>query len=176
MIKFKYRYCKVQMLRYVSGDLSDSARRRVARYIEECEDCYREYRRQRDFAQQLERSLPSFGRPDAQRLEKLWGAVERDLQAPSSRRAWFRDFGLRTSMQFNYGLLITAIAIALLLPLMVGYHASIVAADVPAAPRSPLVFGELSRENADRQFVISTSQASSRRTGPQLQNTPSPGI
>ena len=89
MIKFKYRYCKVQMVRYVSGDLSDAARRRVARYIEECEDCYREFRRQRDFAQQLESSLPNFGRPDAERLDQLWASVARDLQAPSSGRAWF---------------------------------------------------------------------------------------
>ena len=44
-------------------------------------------------------------------------------------------------MQFNYGLLIAVIAIALMLPLMVGYHASIVAADVRGAPQSPLVLG-----------------------------------
>ena len=174
MIRFKYRYCKVQMVRYVSGDLSDAARRRVARYIDECEDCYREYRRQRDFAQQLEQSLPSFGRPDAARLDQLWESVARDLQAPSGRRAWFRDFGLRSSIQFNYGLLIAAIVIALLLPLMVGYHASIVAADVPGAPRSPLVFGAPSTINSNRPFVISTAQPSARNAGPQLQNTPSP--
>ena len=63
MIKFKYRYCKVQMVRYVSGDLSDAARRRVARYIEECEDCYREFRRQRDFAPAAGEQLAEFRPP-----------------------------------------------------------------------------------------------------------------
>ena len=79
-------------------------------------------------------------------------------------------------MQFNYGLLIAVIAIALMLPLMVGYHASIVAADVRGAPHSPLVLGAPSTANANRRFVVSTSQPSARRNGPQLQNTPSPHI
>ena len=176
MIKFKYRYCKVQMVRYVSGDLSEAARRRVARYIDECEDCYREYTRHREFAHQLESNLPTLGRPDARRLDQLWSSVQRDLQAPDEHREWFRDFGSRSNMQFSYGLLVVAITVALLLPLMIGYRASAFAVDLPGAPQFPGIVGTLSTTIADRPFAIPTSQSRARRNTPHLQNTPSPRV
>ena len=63
MIKFKYRYCKVHMAKYLSGDLSDITRRRIARFIDESQDCYDEYLRQREITDQLQRSLPAVWPP-----------------------------------------------------------------------------------------------------------------
>ena len=75
VIKFKLRYCRVQMARYISGDLPAGARRRVARYISECEHCYREFIRHREFTQTLERNLPLIGRTDPATLDRVWARL-----------------------------------------------------------------------------------------------------
>ncbi len=134
MIKFKLRYCKVQMARYLSGDLSAAARRRVARYIDESEDCYQEYMRQRAFALKLERGLPTLGQPDAPKLEALWSSIEKELQAPPARRAWLEDLRSPPRLQFSYGLTMVLISLLLLLPLAIGYQASPLAIELPRRP------------------------------------------
>ena len=136
MVKFKYRFCKVHMARFVSGDLSDPVRHRVARYIDECEDCYREYMRHREFALKLERSLPTLGRPAGAKLDRIWASLQNDLSATQVRATWISEFGSRAGLNFSYGIIIIAItAIALLLPLMVGFHANLLVVDLPLLPR-----------------------------------------
>jgi anti-sigma factor RsiW len=173
MIEFKHRYCKVHMARYVNGDLAEPVRRRVARYIDESEDCFREYMRHREFALKLERCLPTFGRPSSQRLDELWSSLQMDLQNPSPRPAWLRDFGARSSLQFSYGLVIIAISIALMLPLMIGYHSSLLSIDLRHAPQFAAVVLTPARDLPRSPFVA-TSHSKFRALIPLLQNTPSP--
>ena len=173
MVRFKYRYCKVHMARYLSGDLADPARRRVARYIDENEDCYREYMRHREFAQKLERSLPTFGQPDSQRLEMMWSSLQEELQAPQSQTLWFSDFGSRSSLHFSYGLAILAIVIALMLPLALGYHASPLSIDFPRAPHYAVVVRPPAKEFSGAP-MFATLEPGSRGPAALLQSTPAP--
>ena len=164
------------MARFVSGDLTDVARRRVARYIDECEDCHREYMRHREFALKLERNLPTLGRPNAQRLDQLWSSLQTELQTTGTRRTWLGDFGSASSMQFSYGLVMVAVSIALLLPMVTGYHSSLLSVDLPPAPQFASVIKTRSTDLTGSPFIIATSQPGVRGNLPLLQNTPEPGI
>ena len=161
------------MARYLSGDLADPVRRRVARYIDDNEDCYREYMRQREFAQKLERSLPTFGRPNAQRLEQVWSALQADLQASQSRTAWISDFGSRSSMHFSYGLVVIAITVALMLPLALGYNSSLLSIDFPRAPHYAAVVRPPAIDLSSAPGFATVEPGASRPSS-LLQSTPSP--
>ena len=174
MVRFKYRYCKVHMARYLSGDLADPARRRVARYIDENEDCYREYMRHREFAQKLERSLPTLGRPNAQRLDRMWSALQADLQAPQARTSWLGGFGSRSSMNFSYVLALLAVTISLMLPFTFGNSPPLLSIEFPQAPHYVVVRPPAGKLSAVTAFA--TLEPGSRRQAPVLQNTPSPRL
>ncbi|MCY3798695.1 MAG: hypothetical protein OXG84_12860 [Chloroflexi bacterium] len=176
MIGFKYRYCKVHMARYIGGDLSEAARRRVGRYIDECEDCHREYRRHREFALKLERSLPTLGRPNQQRLDQLWSSLERELQRPARNSMWLRDFASPHSLQFSYGLVMLAISIALLLPMLIGFHSSLAPVDLPRLPHSISVDRTPRTRAENRQIIFATAEPNCCGRGPMLQNTPAPDL
>ncbi|MYD11405.1 MAG: hypothetical protein F4X02_15345 [Chloroflexi bacterium] len=173
MVRFKYRYCKVHMARYLSGDLADPVRRRVARFIDENEDCYREYMRHREFAQNLERSLPTFGRPNPQRLDAVWSTLQAELQTPQPQSAWFSDFGSRSNLQFSYALAVLAITIALMLPLAIGYRAAPLALDFPRAPHYAVVVRPVARALSGAPS-FATVEPGSRGTASLLQSTPAP--
>ena len=176
MISFKYRYCKVHMARFVSGDLSEAVRRRVGRYIDECEHCQREYRHHREFALKLERNLPTFGRPNALRLDQLWSSLQTELQAPAKQTIWISDFASPSSMQFSYGLVMLAISIALLLPMVIGFHSSLLPVDLPRAPHSVSIDRTPDTQLAARSYIVATAQANTRGSQPNLQNTPAPDL
>ena len=174
MVRFKYRFCKVHMARFVHGDLADPVRRRVARYIDECEDCYREYMHHREFAFTLERNLPTLGHPNAAKLDQIWSSLQADLKHTQGSPHWFRDFGSRSSMQFSYGLVIIAITVALLLPLMIGSHSSLLSVDLPSLPRYAAIVRTPARHWSYVSPVSATTHANGRPLTPILQNTPSP--
>jgi len=176
MIRFKYRYCKVHMARFVSGDLSEAARRRVGRYIDECEDCHREYMRHREFALKLERNLPTLGAPNPQRLDELWSSLQSELQTPARQTMRLSDFASPQSMQFSYGLVMLAISIALLLPMVIGFHSSLSPVDLPRLPHSISIITTQNAHQAGRPFVIATAEPGGRGRGPMLQNTPAPDL
>ena len=176
MIRFKYRYCKVHMARYISGDQSEPARRRVGRYIDECEDCHREYMRHREFALKLERSLPTLGRPNRQRLEQLWSSLERELQTPARQSMWLSEFASPQSMQFSYGLVMLAISIALLLPMLIGFHSSLLPVDLPRRPHTISLDTTPHTRAEMRPFIFATAEPNWRGRGPLLQNTPAPDL
>jgi len=176
MIRFKYRYCKVQMARYVSGDLSDAARRRVGRYINECEDCHAEYRRHRELALKLERNLPTLGRPDPQRLDQLWTALQLELQRPGAQSPTLSDFASQSTAQFSYGLALLAITIALLLPMIIGFHSSLLPVDLPRLPIAISIAGTPDTPRAARPFSLATAPPNARLRLPNLQNTPAPDL
>ena len=176
MIRFKYRYCKVHLARFVSGDLSEAARRRVGRYIDECEDCQREYMRHREFAQKLEQNLPALGRPSPKRLDELWSSLQTELETPAKQTLRFSDFASAHSMQFSYGLVMLAVSMALLLPMMIGFHASTSPVDLPRLPQSSGVIATQSAHRAGRPFLIATAEPGARGRGLMLHNTPAPGV
>lgn len=170
MIRFKYRYCKVHMAKYLSGDLSDVARRRIARFIDESQDCYEEYLRQRQITDQLQRSLPAFGRPDTQRLDNIWLSLQSEL-APAAPGALPRP-SYPGNTPIGQGLFMVLLAATLLLPLAVGFHTSVASVDLP--PRPNLV--DIKRTPSNRASVLSIDAPSTRSSFsvqvPQLQNTP----
>lgn len=176
MIRFKYRYCKVHMARYISGDLSEAARRRVGRYIDECEHCHREYMRHREFALKLERSLPALGRPNQQRLDQLWSSLERELQGPARKSTWLSDFASPQSAQFSYGLVMLAISIALLLPMLIGFHSSLLPVDLPRLPHSISIDTTPRTRAENRPIVFATAEPNCCGRGLMLQNTPAPDL
>ncbi len=176
MIRFKHRYCKVHMARFVSGDLSEAARRRVGRFIDECEDCRREYLRHREFAQKLERSLPALGAPRPQRLDELWTSLQRELQAPASQSSWLGEFAASNRSQISYGLVILAIAMALLLPLALGFHTSLSQVDLPRLPQLVNIETTPDTLSAEAPLIVATAQPSFRGGAPVLQNTPASSL
>jgi len=176
MIRFKYRYCKVQMARFVSGDLSEAARRRVGSYINECEDCHAEYKRHRDFALKLERNLPTLGRPNAQRLDQVWSSLQMELQTPTARALPLSDFASQSTMQFSYGLAMLAITLALLLPMIIGFRSSFSPVDLPRLPHSVSIDQTPDTELAPRLHILATAQPNARGSQPNLQNTPAPDL
>ena len=176
MFKFKYRYCKVLMARFVGGDLSESARRRIGRYIDECEDCHREYMRHREFALNLERNLPTIGRPNPQRLNELWSSLQSELQTPAGQLIRPSDFASPYSMPFNYGLVMLAISIALLLPMAIGFRSSLSPVVLPRLPHSVKIISTQQAHQAARPFIVATAEPGARGGGPVLHNTPAPDL
>ena len=176
MFRFKVRYCKVQMARFVSGDLSEAARRRVGRYIGECEDCHQEYMRQRAFADRLERSLPALGAPAPGRLDELWTSLQTELRAPANQRLRHSDFASAHSLRFSYGFAMLAISISLLLPMLIGFHASLSPVDLPRLPQSVSTASTPNANQASKPIAIATAQPGARAAGLTLQNTPAPGL
>ncbi|MCY3782117.1 MAG: hypothetical protein OXG78_17515 [Chloroflexi bacterium] len=174
MVRFKYRFCKVLMARFVSGDLADPVRRRVARYIDECEDCYREYMNHREFAYRLEHSLATLGHPASAKLDQIWSSLQMDLRQPQTRPHSFPDFGSRSSLNFSYGLAIIAITVALLLPMIIGVQSSLFMIELPHLPRYAAIVRTPAVHSSQTVFVGATSQPNSRQLVPLLQNTPSP--
>ena len=110
MLRFKYRYCKTRMVAFLNGELSPKVRRRVARYIDECSDCYSEYIRQRELQQELKYRLSVFGAPGPGQLDWIWEAVQDELQ-------WTREAHVRP-WYLRYGLVTLVFVLAMFLPLM----------------------------------------------------------
>ncbi len=175
MIKFKYRYCKVHMAQYLSGDLSDTTRRRIARYIDECEDCYNEYIRQRNLANKLERDLPILGRPSEQKLDNIWSAIQIELALPETDSSML-SYKPRRNMTFGYGLVMLMMVFVLLTPLVIGYHTSVTSVDLPPRPQTETIrIIKTPTTVADNSnLVVAVTQSTVPIRFPLLQNTPAP--
>ncbi len=174
LIRFKYQYCKVHMARFVAGDLSDAARRRIARYIDECPDCYREYMRHRAFDRNLSCQLPTLGRPSRQQLDGMWLALQGELVAPAKPINTLGDFARRSSLHFSYGLAAVAICLAVLLPIALGYHASLATSEMRPAPQLVSRARIPTSGNFNRPAVSAATPPRAYASYPQLQNTPEP--
>lgn len=178
MIKFKYRYCKAHMARYLSGDLSDSARRRIARYIDECEDCYQEYIRQRTLVNKLERNLPVLGRPSTQKLENIWSSIQSEMAlagaTPSSGTATFRSNGSHNT--WSLGLVMLMLVLMLLIPLVVGYQASVASVPLPPLPQVTENIKTPTTVAENHVVLASITQPGVPLNIPLLQNTPAPNV
>jgi len=173
MIKFKYRYCKVHMAQYLSGDLSDATRRRIARFIDECHDCYMEYIRQLELASKLERELRLLGQPNSQKLDNVWAAIQTELSLPTSELSYRQQ---RPISSFGYGLAMLALSIALLIPMISGYHTSITAPDLPSRPQTVEIARAPATAVQSRQLAFASTRAKAPNRLPLLQNTPAAGF
>ena len=122
---FKYRYCKARMVAFINNELPLAARRRVARYIDECPKCYNEYTRQRALQHKLTDTLPTFGQPQGDQLDRIWMAVQGELNTPPRPRPAF---------QMRYGLVTMALVMGLMLPLLMGNSNITQAAVTPPTP------------------------------------------
>ena len=162
------------MARYLSGDLPDVTRRRVARFIDECQYCYDEFLRQRSITDELRRNLPALGRPDDQRLNSIWLSLQTEL-APASGPAIGHNHKMPASPNLGYGLILIALA-TLLLSLTVGLHSSLYAVDLPQRP--PLVRLAMTPEALALTERVAPLHTQSRveRGGPLLKNTPVPNL
>ncbi|MDQ7024468.1 MAG: hypothetical protein Q9P01_13315 [Anaerolineae bacterium] len=88
MLKYlRYRYAKIKMTAYINGELPTHTRRFIGRLINDDERVYNEYIRQRQTQRDLERQLPTLGRPDAERLDSMWANIQTQLNAPHSPTA-----------------------------------------------------------------------------------------
>ena len=173
MIKFKYRYCKVHMAQYLSGDLAEVTRRRVARFIDECPECYQEYIHQRTLSEQLQRNLPALGCPDVNRLDYVWSSLQREL-APAGGPPLGQNFKPGGDSTIGYGLVMFALTVALMIPMAVNFRASFASVDLPPRPQGvEIVKTPAAGSHAHRHSIVYT-QTTLARQEPLLQNTPLP--
>ena len=173
MIRFKYRYCKVHMARFVAGDLSLAARRRIGRYIDECPDCRRLYNRHRDFNHNLSRQLPALGSPSQRQLDNMWTALQGELFAPKEPSAAIGDFARRNSLPFSYGLAAVAICLAMLLPIALGYGGALGTMQMPAAPQL-ISLAKTPQARAAGDSTAAATALPALANHPQPVNTPEP--
>lgn len=134
-------YCKTRMVAYVNGELPPAARRRMARYIERYPTCYAEYIRQREAARELNFRMPLVGQPEKAALDRIWAAVQSELDTgsqpasnlpasnlpanqsdtllkqPLLRRDWRRE---SKAFRVRYGVVGLVMAMAVALPLTFG--------------------------------------------------------
>lgn len=173
MIKFKYRYCKVHMAQYLSGDLSDTTRRRIARYIDECQDCYNEYIRQRNLANKLERDLPIFGRPSAQKLDNMWAEIQTQLAQPEPQSSML-TYRPKRHNTLNYSLVMLMLSLLMIIPLAISYHASVTTIELPPRPQTVNIMKTPTTIAQQSDLIIASTQSTVPIRLPLLQNTPAP--
>lgn len=146
MFRYKYFYCKYRMVAYLNRELSEPARRRVARFIDECDDCYAEYIRQRELKREIQSRFPAFGQASEAQLNRIWSAIEGDLMDSSPRSSKPRSL--------QYGFIIAVLLSLLLIPLMTSENS--ISQAVATQPAPVLRTGhELSTETPDRLIVSS---------------------
>jgi anti-sigma factor RsiW len=118
----KRRYARARMTAYINGDLSSNGRRIVSEQIDASPDVYRAYIAHKRIKQAMERDLPAFGQPDADRLETLWSSIETELTAaghqPEAVQAPSHQPGRSgLSLRYRYGLALVLCLLVLLLPM-----------------------------------------------------------
>ncbi|MCY4248417.1 MAG: hypothetical protein OXE95_12680 [Chloroflexi bacterium] len=162
------------MARFVAGDLCDASRRRIARYIDECPDCYHEYARHRALGYKLSRQLPALGRPSQQQLDSIWLALQSELAAPVKPVSATDGFVRRSSLRFSYGLATVAICLALL-PIGLAYHASLPTVEKRLAPQIVSSERTPTADNLNCSAKMAATPPRVYISHPQLHNTPEPG-
>ncbi len=128
MFWLRQRYAKLRMPAFLRGELPLHLRRYVARQVHEDDSVYTDYQAQRHIADELERRLPTFGKPQPDALRRVWSHVQAEVATPSAAKQAFT----LPRFRMRYGLIACVLALALMLPLLVdGYTIS---ASVPQQP------------------------------------------
>lgn len=128
-------YGKSRMVKYVNNDLPPAARRRVARYIDRYPSCYAAYRQQQDAAREMRAALPGVGLPEKQTLDRMWSAIQDEMQyRPDARRQSRLEAVL---FRLRYGVVGGSMALLLLLPF--AFNGNRVAFALSLSQPAPLV-------------------------------------
>ena len=138
------------MTAFINGELPPKSRQRMARYIDECPDCYDEYQRQLEIQQELTRQLPVFGKPEDAQLGRMWDAIQgsMNLSAQGSQN--------RHTYRIRYALMTGILALFLILPFMLGNRgASPVLATQPT-PNSIVIDRSTDFPNQPTMVAIAT--------------------
>ncbi|MCA9913575.1 MAG: hypothetical protein KC496_09515 [Anaerolineae bacterium] len=134
MLRFLwYRYARARMAAYVNGELPPKTRRFVARIIDEDPRCYQAYRIQRQAQQELQRTLPLVGKPQAGQLDALWQQISTEMELPEPEVIQQPGIRFKPSYSLGYGLAGGFLLLLLTLPYAMG--AGMVTAS--AVPRQP---------------------------------------
>jgi anti-sigma factor RsiW len=174
----RYRYVKTRMNAYLDGELPLTARRFIARQIDENPLCYRDYIRAKQSKQELERSLPTVGQVQAGQLDNLWATIQAELNQPENSTTRTNP---RPSYSLSYGVAMLILAIIMLAPFAIDASRMSVS-PVPQHPlpeETALLTSPASTPDAHPRaiaLVVDTAVQvqSTHRSGIPLQNTPAP--
>ncbi len=163
----KYRYVKARMTAYLDGELSTKSRHFVARQIDENPLCYREYILAKQSKQELERSLPMFGKADRAQLDNLWANIQTELNQPDELATPLRRVH-RPSYSLSYGVAALLLAILLLTPFAIDVSRASIS-PIPEQPSPEETVGVTSR--AGTPAPVSTAIALAADTTSHVQTT-----
>lgn len=169
------------MTAYINGELSQSARRYVARQIDRDPRCHAEYLRQRAIKDALESRLPAMDRPHADQLNTMWANIQTQLHdgaiVPVGGPANTPE--AQSPYSLGYALAVLLCLFGLLLPFtsrVEGSEAAVIEQPVPALAVQQITLVH------DTPDVASSLVAAARWTQPgstpapihNLHSTPSP--
>jgi len=146
----RYRYVKNRMTAYLDGELPVKTRRFIARQIDENSLCYREYIRAKQSRQELERSLPVFGKAENGQLDNIWANIQAELNQPESKSA---PVMMRPRYSLSYGVAMLIFAVIMLTPFAI---------DVSRSGESPVPQHPLPEQAVNRTSPASTPGAETR--------------
>ncbi len=159
---------------YVHGELPAHVRRRMARHIHQCADCYPVYRRELALKHELEARLPGFGGSNRPQLAHLWSNIQGELTAPTRTPRVARQSILR------HTLVAAILVLGMLLPMTI--YGQTLTVSVPTQP-APALIGD-TRVDETRPVPLGTSVAAHSASAETLMSsvataaasTPTPGI
>lgn len=173
----RYRYVKARMTAYLDGELSDKARRFIARQIDENPRCYDDYIRARQSKQDIERHLPTFGQAEANQLDNMWAAIQAEMKQPQEKLTPIQPLQ-RPSYSLSYGVAVLVLAVILLTPFALNSNRLVTEpiAQQPAPEETALITSEATDAPAMVALISETDvqMQSTRDTQIPLQNTPAP--
>jgi anti-sigma factor RsiW len=123
----KCRYTRARIPAFINQELPVITRRYVVRHLDECPRCRKDYEQQRTLQQQLQRELPLLGQPEKTSLNRIRSKVLAELMPQPAAPVRVPQRPL-----YMYGMVVTALAVLLLLPLSAA--GSAVRAAVPEHP------------------------------------------
>ncbi len=75
-LSMRCRTIRHQLKAYVTDQLSQAQRLRLAKHIAHCQSCYAELQRELATVYELKRHLPALGQPNATQLARIWQGVK----------------------------------------------------------------------------------------------------
>lgn len=159
MFTGKLAYCHRHMAAFINGELPEHARRRVARFIDSCPDCYNLYMQEKQLQRDLRGELTTLVRPQSAELNRMWQSIQSELTRKTVRRA--------PISHKRYGLATVSLLIALLLPFALDGTQFSQSIATPPTPR-----GETSEEvataNPIQPTMVAIATLQPRQTSSQL--------
>lgn len=174
----RYRYVKARMTAYINGELSQPARRYVARQIDSDAHCRAEYTRQQAIKEAVEYKLPAMGRPEKVQLDSMWANIQTQLADNSLHEVPANAHAMQPTYSLGYALAVFLCVFGILLPFSFkvdGSEAIIVEQPVPQTEIEVAVTSVDATQQVDRvvAFASWTQPGSTPAPDNNLHNTPS---